>query len=264
MANVNPTAYTDSDTEEEHFPTPRLTPAIAAAVPGDLDHSRPALPPRRQVPVSDDYFHLRPCLPEGRPRSRSPPVLLPVSPFHLADDVEQVRLRAFHGITPSKISKPIDTRYEDIQEGRSFSAPIELQVNRMPDDRMHSQVNRMLDDRPPMNQHLPAPLIFMDIGSLRTELIARALTTGCFSPAEVDVLVNVYSSTPQSRDGFYDEDGMYDFLNRLIHITLEECERVHRASGVYGMSDNEDIARTEPDSSSVDNLILAIDKHTHA
>ena len=29
MANVNPTAYTDSDPEEEYFPTPLPTPAVA-------------------------------------------------------------------------------------------------------------------------------------------------------------------------------------------------------------------------------------------
>ena len=166
MANVNLTEYIDSDPEEEYFPTPLRTPAIPAGV-RDPD-TRPALPPRRQVTVSEDYFQLRPGPPEGRPRSRSPPVLLPISPFHLADDVEQVRLRAFHGITPSKVSRPLDLRSDARQEGRSLSAPIELQVDRMPDsmlqqvnrmpdnmfhqvnrmpyDRMHSQVNRMPED----------------------------------------------------------------------------------------------------------------------
>ena len=112
MANVNPTAYTDSDPEEEeYFPTPLPTPAVVAAVQ-NMEHLQPVPQQVGQVPVSDDYFHLHPSPPEGRPHSRSPPVLLPVSPLHLADDVELVRRRAFHGIVPSKLPRALDILYD--------------------------------------------------------------------------------------------------------------------------------------------------------
>ena len=112
MANVNPTAYTDSDPEEEeYFPTPLPAPAVVAAVQ-NMEHPQPGSQPVGQVPISDDYFHLHPSPPEGRPHSRSPPVLLPVSPLHLADDVELVRRRAFHGIVPSKLPRALDILYD--------------------------------------------------------------------------------------------------------------------------------------------------------
>ena len=135
--------------EEEYFPTPLPTPAVVAAVQ-NMEHPLPGSQPVGQVPISDDYFHLHPSPPEGRnrPRSRSPPVLLPVSPLHLADDVELVRRRAFHRIVPSKLPRAKDILYNRMPDDR-----IPSQVNRMPEDCMATQVYSQHNDRIAPHDH---------------------------------------------------------------------------------------------------------------
>ena len=83
--------------------------------------NRHQLPPfvtqrTRQVHTDDDCGSLHMSLLEGRPGSRSPPVLFPPAPLMsvstkvhtLEDEIEHVRLRAHHGITSAKVSGVVD------------------------------------------------------------------------------------------------------------------------------------------------------------
>ena len=133
MANAR-----DSDSEpEEYFPTPLPTPVVVTAL-----QRRSA----RQL-ATEETGSLHYSFLEGRTgtHSPSPPALLPVTPAVLAADVEQVRLRAHHGIVSSKVTRTVGSQTDPYQENRANNSarPPENRANdytRPPENRANEYI----------------------------------------------------------------------------------------------------------------------------